>query len=357
MPPPPTIAFLPDYKVANAYTVRMQEILSSFGRLEKLGTKARVLRLLRGSLQRVDLVVVNWEENALVSQKTRGVSPAGTIKLLLKVIAMKLFARRMVFVRHNHYPHATRPKSTSNARWLVDRYESAFDFVFVHSGAELQTHNGTTRRHYLPHPLYRTVSDTSREAPPMELPERYFVAFGRIVPYKKTDSLMMAFPASENLVVCGEVGNRDYAAALGRINRKNVIYRPGYVSEEAAQALVTGAQAVVIAHDSASTIVSGTFFYALSLERHVFAVRTPFLDWIAPRLGPDILTLADDIEHLCRSIESWKCTPLSEESRLIVQRELGDEAVRSALAIAFQSTKAARLKPDANVHPGCSTPR
>jgi hypothetical protein len=97
---------------------------------------------------------------------------------------------------------------------------------------------------------------------------------------------------------------------------------------------------VVIAHHSASTIVSGTFFYALSLQRHVFAVRTPFLDWIAPRLGPDILTLADDVEHLCKLIESSKCAPLTEESRLIVQRELGDEAVRSALAIAFESTGA-----------------
>jgi glycosyltransferase involved in cell wall biosynthesis len=320
--------------------MRMQEILSSFGRLEKLGTKSRALGLLRGSLQRVDLVVVNWEENAFVSGKTRGVSALGTIKLFFKIAAMKLFARRLVFVRHNHYPHATRPKSTSLARWLVDRYESLFDFVFVHSGAELAIHNGTAKRHYLPHPLYRTIPDNSPEAQLLNLPQRYFVTFGRIVPYKNIDNLMTAFPEVENLVVCGEVGNADYAASLGEIKRSNIIYRPGYVSEEAAQALVTGSQAVVIAHHSASTIVSGTFFYALSLQRHVFAVRTPFLDWIAPRLGPDILTLADDVEHLCKLIESSKCAPLSAESRLIVQRELGDEAVRSALAIAFESTRA-----------------
>jgi hypothetical protein len=351
----PTIAFLPDYKVANAYTVRMQEILSSFGRLEKLGAKSRALGLLKGKLQRVDLVVVNWEENALVSRKTRGVSAAGTAGLLLKIIAMKLFARRMVFVRHNHYPHSTRAKSVPVVRRLVDRYESLFDFVFVHSGAEVEAHS-RTKRHYLPHPLYRTVSDAAREEPPPELPPQYFVTFGRIVPYKHIDSLMTAFPGSENLVVCGEVGNADYAAALARIKRHNIIYRPGYIAEEAAQGLVKGAQAVVIAHDCASSIVSGTFFYAISLQRHVFAVRTPFLDWIAPRLGPDILTLADDIEHLCRLIEKSKCTPLSEESQLIVQRELGDEAVRSALAIAFREP-AASLKPDASAHPGCSTLR
>jgi glycosyltransferase involved in cell wall biosynthesis len=318
----------------------MQEILSSFGRLEKLRTKSRALGLLRGRLQRVDLVVVNWEENALVSRKTHGASALGAIQLLLKVAAMKLFARRTMFVRHNHYPHTTRPKSTSLVRWLVDRYESLFDYVFVHSGAELEQHNGKRKRHYLPHPLYRTVTDTSQQARPVELPERYFVTFGRIVPYKNIDNLMTAFPPGENLVVCGEVGNAGYAAALGKIKRPNIVYRPGYVSEETAQSLVTGAQAVVIAHHSASTIVSGTFFYALSLQRHVFAVRTPFLDWIAPRLGPGILTLADDVEHLCRLVESSKCPPWTEENRRIVQRELGDEAVRSALAIAFQSTRA-----------------
>jgi glycosyltransferase involved in cell wall biosynthesis len=332
---PRTIAFLPDYAIANAYALRMQEILSSFGRVEKLRTKSRALGLLRGRLQRVDLVVVNWEENALVSRKTRGVSAAGAVRLLLKLVALKLFARRTMFVRHNHYPHMTRPKSSSIVRWLVDRYESLFDYVFVHSGAELEQPNGTRKRHYLPHPLYRTVADTAQPAKPFALPERYFVTFGRIVPYKNTGNLMTAFPPSENLVVCGEVGNAEYAAALGEIKRPNIFYRPGYVSEETAQSLVAGAQAVVLAHQSESTIVSGTFFYALSMQRHVFAVRTPFLDWIAPRLGPDILTLADDVEHLCKLVETSKCGPWSEESRRIVQRELGDEAVRSALAIAF----------------------
>jgi glycosyltransferase involved in cell wall biosynthesis len=335
----PTIAFLPDYTVANAYTVRMQEILSSFGRLEKLGTRSRALRLLRGKLSRVDVVVVNWEENAFVSEKTRGVSASGTIKLLFKAFAMRLFARRMVFVRHNHYPHSTRPKSTSRVRWLVDRYEGLFDCVFVHSGAELGTHNGTAKRHYLPHPLYHTVPEAANTTQQFELPERYFVTFGRIVPYKNIDSLMTAFPANENLVVCGEVGNAAYAASLEQIKRPNILYRPGYISEEMAQLLMNGAQAVVIAHHSASTIVSGTFFYALSLHRHVFAVRTPFLEWIALRLGPDILTLADDVEHLCKLVASSKCAPLSAESRRIVERELGDEAVRSALAVAFESAR------------------
>lgn len=344
-----TIAFLPEYQIANAYTLRMQEILSAFGRLEKLRTKSRALQLLKGKPQPLDLVVVNWEENALVSDKTRRVSMRAAGKLFLKALAMRLVAHRIAFVRHNHYPHATRPQSTAFARWLIDLYESLFDVVFVHSGAELGTRAGHARRHYLPHPLYRKLPGVTPQPAGESLPARYFVAFGRIAPYKNLETLMTSFPENETLVVCGEVGNAEYARRLAGIDRPNLVIRPGYVSEEAAQALVMGAQAVVITHTGTSNIVSGTFFYALSLHRHVFAIRTPFLDWIAPRLGPDVLTLADDIQQLCKLIEKSACQPLSDESVRIVQRELGDEAVRAALGIAF-------LTPGASGHPDYSTP-
>jgi glycosyltransferase involved in cell wall biosynthesis len=332
----PKIVYLPDYAITNVYVLRMQEILASFGDLEKLRTRSRLLDLLRGRWQRVDLIVVNWEENALISRRTRGVSAAGLIQLFLKAVAMRVFARRMVFVRHNHYPHGTRPKSAAFVRWLIDRYEALFDYVFVHSGADLAQRSGRLKRHYLPHPLYRPVS-RSMPAERPATPPRYFLMFGRIVPYKNLDKLMTAFPSSANLLVYGEVGNRQYATVLGRIKRPNVFYQPGYVSEAVAQMLVTGAQAVVIANENASTIVSGTFFYSLSLQRPVLAVRTPFLDWMAPRLGPGVLTLADDVEHLCELVETSECVPWTEETRRIVQRELGDEAVRSALEVAFAS--------------------
>jgi beta-1,4-mannosyltransferase len=204
---PQTIAFLPDYAIANSYTLRMQEILASFGRIERLATKARLLGLLKDGFRRIDLVLVNWEENALVSKRTGRVSASRVIFVFLKVAAMKLVARRVAFVRHNHYPHTTRRKSISLARWLVDRYEGLFDFVFVHSGVEAVRRGEGLKRYYLPHPLYRRLEDAEMPQVPADLPERYFVVFGRIAPYKNLEHLMSNFPAGENLVVCGEVGD------------------------------------------------------------------------------------------------------------------------------------------------------
>ena len=48
---------------------------------------------------------------------------------------MKAFARRMIFVRHNNYPHWTAAGSEGAARRLVDAYEKLFDAVITHSGA------------------------------------------------------------------------------------------------------------------------------------------------------------------------------------------------------------------------------
>jgi glycosyltransferase involved in cell wall biosynthesis len=334
-----TIAFIPEDSGSNAYAARMQEILGTWGRLETFGVKVRVAQLLKGRFRRVDLLIVNWMENMLVSRKTRRLSGRGALKLLFKMISLRIFARRMVFVRHNLYPHATNPKSAGWAQWLIDRYESMFDLVFLHSGADAVINRGTGKRHYLPHPLYRPLPNPSDRAGqfPSELPKRYFIIFGRIVPYKGIEALMTLFPDSETLVVCGEVGNETYARKLAGIKRPNILYWPGYMSEAAAQELVRGAQAVVIASAEPNMMVSGTFFYAISLHRHVFAVRTPFLDWIAPRLGPDTLTLADDLPGLCRVIERSSCSALSEQSQQIVQHEFGDRAVRSAISAALQT--------------------
>jgi glycosyltransferase involved in cell wall biosynthesis len=334
---PLEIVFIPDDSGSNPYALRMQELLSSFGLLQTLRPKSRMLRLLRGDFRRVDIVFVNWMENELICRQSGRLSVRGALKLLYRTAMIKLLARRTAFVRHNLYPHITKPESARFARQLVDRYESLFDVVFVHSGVNEAMRNGTRERHYLPHPLYRSPSGSSDQPRPHDFPDRYFLVFGRILPYKNIESLMSAFPEDETLVVCGEASDPDYSAKLAGIARANVLYRPGYISEESARAIVTAASAVVIAHAEPNVIVSGTFFYAVSLQRHVFAVRTPFLEWLAPRVGQDVLSLARDIPDLCELIKKTVCRPISASSQQVLEHEFGDDAVRSALAVAFKS--------------------
>ncbi len=332
----PRIAYIPADDLTNAYTTRMRELLSAFGHLEKFFFKARLMRLLKGDFRRIDVAFVNWIENELIDRNSGRVSWRGTVKLLIKAVFLKLTARQTVFVRHNLYPHAASAESARTARWLVDRYEELFDMVFIHSGVHIMTAESNRHRHYVPHPLYSQAIDVGRQVRPRNCPERYFLAFGRIVPYKRIENLIEHFPADQTLIVCGAVDDAGYAAKLAQIRRPNVIFSPGHMPEDVAQTMVAGAQAAVIGHAESNVVASGAFFYALSLQCRVFAVRTPFLQWISTRLPSDVLVLGEDIPDLCRLIGAVRDTPMSATSRHLIEAEFGDGAVKSALSIAFK---------------------
>jgi glycosyltransferase involved in cell wall biosynthesis len=332
----PTIAYIPADDLTNAYTVRMRELLSAFGHLEKFYFKARLLRFLKGDFRRIDVAFVNWMENESIDRQSGRVTWRGTIKLLIKTLLLKLAARQTVFVRHNLYPHATCNESARAARWIVDRYERLFDMVFIHSGVNITAAENNRGRYYVPHPLYSRAIDVARQVRPRNCPERYFLAFGRIASYKRIEGLIEHFPPDQTLIVCGAVDDAGYAAKLARIYRPNVIFSPGYMPEDVAQTMVAEAQAVVIGHAESNVVASGTFFYALSLQCRVFAVRTPFLEWISKRIPAGVLVLGEDIPDLCRLISEARDTPVLATTRYLIETEFGDAAVKSALSIAFK---------------------
>lgn len=337
MSPEPVVGFVPNDSGSNAYARRMQEIIASCARLERFALRDCLQRAVRGNWLRFDVLILNWVENQLVSRNTRRISLYGVLRVAVQLVLMRIFARRLVFVRHNLYPHRTAARSASLARKLIDYYERCCDVVFVHSGDELTLHAGPGARHYLPHPLYRRVTsaDPSSLQAQLGIPAHYFLVFGRIVPYKRIEQLMARWPAGRPLVVCGEVGDQAYAQLLAMRTRDNIVYKPGLLSEEDAQALVLGAEAVIIAHGEPNTLVSGSFFYALSLHRPVLALRTGFLEWIAPRLGEGIVSLAADLDALCAQVSSWSGRSFGVEAQQRLQSEFGDAAIGRALSVAL----------------------
>lgn len=330
------IAYLPDEQLDNAYTQRMREILAGFGEVERYeGVKAELLRLISAQPRHYDLVVANWIENALINPASGRIAPVATLKLFLRTWLMTRFARQSAFVRHNTYPHAVRAGSEHLAKRLVDALERMFDVVITHSGAEAST----SSRHYCPHPLYRIehadAADSDDALSGFALPPRYFLVFGRLVAHKRLEKLIAAFPAEHNLVIAGAVGDVDYVKYLLALRRSNCFVRPGFLSEARAQQLVAQADGVVISHAEADVVVSGTFFYTLSVGRPVYAVSTPFLRWTQPRIDPALLHLADDLDGLCELIRNAPSPAIPATAEASVQREFGDAAVRQALAAAF----------------------
>jgi glycosyltransferase involved in cell wall biosynthesis len=322
------IGYLPFFEttVEKGYTVRMRESLAAFGRVVRYDGVVATWRMHH---RRIDWLVLNWTDNDLLDRKTKRVAARKIVRLFAKTLLMRLAARRLAFVRHNVYPHAVARGGEERARRWVDRYERLFDAVLAHSGDETQR-----GRDYCPHPLYRRV-DAVVDPPLLHaLPARFFVVFGRIVRYKHLDRLMAAFPEDETLLVIGAVGDRRHADELAASARPNVRFRPGLVDEAEAQAIVSKSTALLIAHADADVIVSASFFFAMSLGVPVVAVRTPFLDWIAPRLGPSLLRTAADVDDLVRSLPSMTGTPAPTVEA--IEREFGDEAVRQSLSSALR---------------------
>lgn len=329
----PLVAILPEYAMSNAYLARMREVLSAVMEIQPLQGKARLRRMLRGEPARLDFIITNWAENDLVTATGR-LSLLGLIRFVIRWAQLKLVARALIFVRHNRYPHLTRLRSARRAERVVDWCERLFDGAFIHSGAPETVAN--ERRFYVPHPLYHK-EPVSPDAE--RFPEPYFVVFGRILPYKRLEHLMSRFPDNRRLVVFGEVGDRGYAEKLSAIRRTHVVFSPGFREEPELRAVLSRAAAVVIPNADPDVIVSGTFFYAMTLRKPVFALRTPFLEWIGGRLGPDAVVLANDVEELCALIRDAPQPSVSPDTASRIEQEFGDAAVRTAVMRAFAAIR------------------
>lgn len=274
----------------------MRELLSGFSRVVPYrGSVSAWIDGLRTREGRLACVVVNWTDNDLLDRRTRRIAIRKVVRVFARTIAMRIAARRLVFVRHNKYPHAVASGHEAVATRWVDRYERLFDVVLTHSGDD-----GHRSRRYCPHPLYHRIVPTPPVSSMPDLPRRYFVVFGRVVPYKKFEALIDALTAEQTLLIVGAIGDRAHAAQLAHKQRPNVLFRPGLLPGSEAQAVVSGAAALLISHAFDDVIVSASFFYAMTLQVPVVAVETPFLRWIAARMGPALLTLAPDVEGLCR---------------------------------------------------------
>jgi hypothetical protein len=78
------------------------------------------------------------------------------------------------------------------------------------------------------------------------------------------------------------------------------VIAPGYLSEAQAQSVLKRAAGVVVSHSAEDVIVTGSFFYAISANRPVYAVATPFLRAIQAQVGPQVLQTAQDVPGLCQ---------------------------------------------------------
>lgn len=320
------IGFVPYNQGENEYCARMCEILGRLGSVQALprtGFSSLWAALRRPA--RADVAFVSWYENQMLN-------PAGQLRLLragrvlLRTLMLRAHARKLVFIRHNHVPHATVPADRQLTQRLLDAYEKClFDSSLTHSPAE-----AVSGRFYCPHPLYVIEHAQPTAAAPQlpASPERVFVAFGRIEPYKQLEELIRVFPHDARLVICGRCSDYAYLAKLKRLAPENVTIVHGFLPDAAAQALIRRSQGIVISHASDDMVVSASFFYAMTLAQRVYAVETPFLRWASELLGSDTVVVSADLAQLGQTLASSPVRSAPEPQRAaLIQQHFGDDTI------------------------------
>lgn len=221
-----------------------------------------------------DVVILNWHENLLNIGKEK-FSAIGVLKFFSYFLFFKVISRKVIFVRHNIYPHAMSGWRAFVANKLTSIVANISDYKISHSG-----HLIKYGYKYVPHPLYNIECNSVDQN--YELKKNsYYVIFGRIERYKKIECVISEWNSEKTLIIAGSASDTAYLSELRGIAKdKPIVIISRYIEEKEAQLIVANAKGLIVSHADEDMLVSGSFFYALSLGTPVFAVSSEFFKWV-----------------------------------------------------------------------------
>lgn len=289
------VLFFPKATKGNQYTENMVSILEgvTHSKIEYLPSVVFFIKhfFSRYFRKRADLLVVNWIESFLTNKRGR-LSLFGVVKFFVFLVYFRFAAKKIVYVRHNIYPHNANDFAANVSMWIIGFSERFFTKVVSHSD-----HLSAKGYCYIPHPLYR-LSDIKDDLSYQSRENPYFIVFGRIERYKAIEKIICCWDSRNRLLIAGSVGDVDYLAELKALAAgKNINFRAEFLEEREARKLVEESRGLLLSHADEDMIVSGSFFYATTLGVPVYALRTHFLDDLEKKgyLGLKVFQATDEM--------------------------------------------------------------
>lgn len=297
------IYYTPFDNTVNAYTNRMKSILSVYGEVRRIDKKSFLSKIF--TLNFKDVIVVNWLENMMID-KHGNINLVNVFKLFAIFLCFRMVFKKFIYVRHNHYPHSCNLQSAKKAKKILDFLEKLPHSTVVHSEVEV-----TESRKYIPHPLYTVASTT-----PVDANLKRFVIFGSISKYKKIENVINKFPNDLSLLIMGKCSDIDYLVELKMLiaQKNNVELLSEFVSDEKAQELINSSAGMLITHNDDDMIVSGSFFYAMSIHSRVYALSTPFFNWAQEILGEGYVKVYSDIDTMLCDLKKYQLISIKKMS-------------------------------------------
>jgi glycosyltransferase involved in cell wall biosynthesis len=264
----------------------MQDNLSLYGNIKELNKKS-ILKIML-NFKRADCLFLNWYENILVENGR--LSIIGALKLIFSFVVFRMLFKNFVFVRHNQYPHNCLERDALLVKRVIDFLEIIPHKVIVHSVTEIKK-----GRFYVPHPLYDNVNGF-----PENNGLKNYVIFGRITRYKKFEKVIERFPDNLKLIIAGKCDDMAYLDELNEMLKKhnNIEIIADFLSDHDARELIRNSKGLLITHNDSDMIVSGSFFYAMSLKSKVFCLTSPFFEWAEKELGSRYIDTYQSLEEM-----------------------------------------------------------
>lgn len=258
-----------------------------------------------------DVMIINWHENRLRATSGR-LSIVGLFSYFGMLFLYRVLCQKMIYVRHNIYPHDMHGLHAFLAQKITDYGEKISDLKVAHDPS-MQAAGYS----YTPHPLY----ELSKDVVSKNNENNYALIFGSISQYKKIEEILIRWQGPLQLIIAGPCNNTNYLDYLKGIAKNNnaVKIKEGYLNDEEAYNLVINSSYTILSHNEKNMIVSGSFFFSISHGIPVFAIRSGFLNWTLNHESFPGLHLFDNYDELINSSQ-----------KLVSNRKLNNKIITKA---------------------------
>ncbi|HCD3850197.1 TPA: hypothetical protein NBP18_005252, partial [Klebsiella pneumoniae] len=123
--------------------------------------------------------------------------------------------------------------------------------------------------------------------------------------YKKIEEVIEVFPSNKKLVIVGSCDDRNYLDELYALsgNYGNITINPSFLADEEIKKLLSCGAGMIINHADKDMIVSGSFFYGLTVGVRMLVVKTPFLEWVEGKVSKNVLSTFSNTKELGAFLE------------------------------------------------------
>jgi hypothetical protein len=259
------ISIFPVYKGDNDYLLNLSLILkNSFTSVEFVGFPLKQMLKMVLNKKKSDILILNWLEDYPSLKKGLLAEGHATLRFILGMFIANLYYRKIIWVRHNFKPHPEHSKVCYRIIcWVISFFS-----------ANIVTHRSVQEfdSEVIFHPLYKKTN--TKIAAPLD-----YLIFGNIKPYKNIPLILESWEPKRKLKIIGQCKSaelNDKITALIKDTQPNVIYENRFMEIEELDSLLSSVNFVILGHEEASMIVSGTFYHAISYGVNVILKDTQY---------------------------------------------------------------------------------